>query len=90
MLDIDERGLQYYRTTVSPKRHVLVIGGSVAFGAYASSIATTYFNVLGTELERLGTPADLTIVAAGAWKATQEGRAHQRYEPSLRPDLIVF
>lgn len=89
-VDIDQRGLQYYRTTASPKRQVLIIGGSVAAGAYASSIATTYYDVLGTELERLGTPADLTIVAGGAWKTTQEGRALQMYEPSLRPDLIVF
>jgi len=90
LVDIDERGLQYYRTSASPKRQVLIIGGSVAAGAYASSIATTYFNVLGRELERLATPADLTIVAGGAWKATQEGRALEMYEPSLRPDLIVF
>ena len=69
---------------------MLIIGASVAAGAYASSIATTYFDVLGRELERLGTPADLTIIAAGAWKATQEARALQMYEPSLRPDLVVF
>jgi hypothetical protein len=89
-LDIDERGLQHYRTTASPKRQAMIIGGSVAFGAYASSIATTYFNVLGAELERLGTPADLTIVAAGAWKAGQEARALVLYEPTIRPDLVVF
>ncbi len=90
LLEIDKGGLQYYRATASPKRQVLIIGGSVAFGAYASAIATTYFHVLGTELERLGSPADLMIVAAGAWKATQEGRALTMYGPSLRPDLIVF
>ena len=89
-LAIEERGLQYYRTTASPKRQVMIIGGSVAFGAYASSIATTYFNVLGAELERLGTPADLAIVAAGAWKAGQEARALVMYEPTIRPDLVVF
>jgi hypothetical protein len=89
LLDVDENGLQHYRTAASPKRHVLIIGGSVAFGSYASSIATTYFNVLGTELERRGTPADLTIVAAGAWKGLQEGRALEVYGTSLVPDLIV-
>ena len=90
LLDVDERGLQYYRTTASPKRHVFIVGGSVAFGSYASSIATTYFHVLGTELDRLGTPADLTILGSGAWKALQEGHAVQQYASSLRPDLIVL
>jgi hypothetical protein len=69
---------------------VLIIGGSVAFGAYASSITTTYFHVLGTELERRGTPADLIIVAAGAWKSRQEGHALEMYATRLDPDLIVF
>lgn len=89
-LDIDEQGLQRYRTDASPKRYVLIIGGSVAFGAYASSIAATYFHVLGTELERLGTPADITIVASGAWKSLQEGHALEQYGSSPTPDLIVF
>jgi lysophospholipase L1-like esterase len=89
LLQIDEHGVQRYRTAGSPKRHVLIVGGSVAFGAYASSIATTYFHVLGTELERLGTPADLTVVAARAWKARQEGHIVQQYEGRLDADLVV-
>jgi len=88
LLDVDERGLQHYRTAAGPKRQVLIIGGSVAFGAYASTIATTYFDVLGAELERLGTPADLTIVASGAWKALQEGHAVELYGNGA--DLIVM
>jgi hypothetical protein len=90
LLDVDAQGLQRYRTAASPKRRVLIIGGSVAFGSYASSIATTYFHVLGTELERRGTPADLTIAAAGAWKGLQEGAALELYGTSLRPDLTVL
>jgi lysophospholipase L1-like esterase len=90
LLDIDDSGMQHRRTGMSPKRRVLIIGGSVAMGAYASSIATTYFNVLGAELERLGTPADITIVASGAWKALQEGVAVEQYGDSLAPDVVVL
>ena len=90
VLDIDEEGVQRYRTAASPKQHVLIIGGSIAFGAYASSIATTYFHVLGTELERLGTPADLTIVASRAWKAVQEGHIVQQHDGRLDADLVVM
>ena len=90
LLDIDEHGMQHFRTGMATKRRVLIIGGSVAMGAYASSIATTYFHVLGAELERLGTPADITIVASGAWKALQEGVAVEQYGDSLAPDLVVL
>jgi lysophospholipase L1-like esterase len=88
LLDVDDRGLQRYRTAGAPKRQVLIIGASVAFGAYASTIAATYFAVLGAELERLGTPADLTVVASGAWKALQEGHAVELYGSGA--DLIVM
>jgi lysophospholipase L1-like esterase len=90
LLAIDERGLQRYGATAGQKRNVLILGGSVAFGAYASSIETAYFHVMGRDLERRGTPADLTVAAAGAWKSIQELRALEIYGPALRPDVVVF
>jgi lysophospholipase L1-like esterase len=90
LLDIDANGQQHYRSGQNPKRSVVIFGGSVAFGGYASSIATTYFHVLGDALQRLGTPADITVVASGAWKARQEGVALEHYGTSPPPDLIVF
>ena len=90
LVDIDERGLQRYVAAAAEKRRVLVVGGSVAFGAYASSIDTTYFHVLGTELERLGTPADVIVVASGAWKSIQELPALATYGPGLHPDVVVL
>jgi lysophospholipase L1-like esterase len=50
---------------------------------------TTYFHVLGTELERLETPADVTVVASGAWKSLQEVPALATYGPELHPDVVV-
>ena len=90
LVDIDERGLQHHVAVSADKQRVLVVGGSVAQGAYSSSIDTTYFHVLGTELERLGTPADVTVVAAGAWKSLQELPALATYGPELHPDVVVF
>ena len=90
MLDVDARGFQHYVSTAERKSRVVVFGGSVAFGGYASAISATYFHVLGTELERLSTPADITIVAGGAWKAIQEADALYAYGAQLEPDLIVF
>jgi len=90
LLDIDERGLQRYVTARADKQRVLVVGGSVAQGAYSSSLDTTYFHVLGTELERLGTPADVTVVAAGAWKSLQELPALATYGPEVHPGVVVL
>src|SRR5439155_1207317 len=90
LLDVDARGFQHYVSTAERKSRVVVFGGSVAFGGYASAISATYFHVLGTELERLSTPADITIVAGGAWKAIQEADALYAYGAQLEPDLIVF
>jgi len=90
LMDIDARGWQRYVSAAESKSGVVIFGGSVAFGTYASSISTTYFHVLGTELERRSTPADVTVVAGGAWKAIQEIRALAVYGDELKPDVIVF
>jgi hypothetical protein len=90
LLEIDDRGFQHYTSADRNKANVLILGGSVAFGAYASEISKTYFHVIGAELERQSVPADLTIVAAGAWKSIQELKALKLYGPTLKPDLVIF
>jgi hypothetical protein len=90
LLEIDSFGLQHFRSTQGNKSKVIILGGSVAFGAYASEIAKSYFHVLGEELERQAAAADVTIVAAGAWKSIQELNALELYGPASRPDLIIF
>jgi GDSL-like Lipase/Acylhydrolase family len=90
LLEIDSSGLQHFRGTRRNKSKVIIFGGSVAFGAYASEIAKSYFHVLGGELERQAAATDVTIVAAGAWKSIQELNALELYGPTLRPDLVIF
>lgn len=90
LLDVDREGLQHYRPTAPPIGRVLILGGSVAFGAYASSIDRTYFHRLGVMLEERGAPADLVVLAAGAWKSSQDLIALQTAGPGLRPDLVVM
>ena len=69
---------------------VLILGGSVAWGAYASTLAETYFAQLAEELRRAGTPVDVTVVAAGAWTSENELKALRRHGPALRPGVVVF
>ncbi|OGU21416.1 MAG: hypothetical protein A2X85_02650 [Geobacteraceae bacterium GWF2_54_21] len=90
LIDIDGLGRQYYRSAGEVKYRILIMGGSVASGANASGIPSTYFSVIGDELERRGLPVEIVIVAAGAWKSSQELRALEPNLQTLRPDLVVF
>lgn len=90
LLEIDAEGLQRY-VPQSPSSHrVLIVGGSVAFGSYASECSKTYFHVLGVELEQRGKPTEILVVAAGAWKAMQEVVALERHLPRWKPHVVVF
>ena len=90
LLEIDERGFQRYTSSTRSKSSLVIIGGSVAFGAHASEISKTYFNVIGTELERRAMPAEITIIAAGAWKSVQDLIALRLYGGMIKPELIIF
>jgi hypothetical protein len=91
LMDIDEDGYQKYISPADKKADLVILGASVAFGMNASSIANTYFAVLGAELDEMGTPADIVVVATGVWKSSQELAALKLYlGEEHRPDVIVF
>ena len=50
-ITIDENGWQYYRSRHTARHKLLVLGGSVAFGAYASNEQNAYFSRLGQILD---------------------------------------
>ncbi len=90
LLAVEGKGLQRYRTEAEQRFVILLLGGSVGFGAYASSVDTTYFAVTGRELDRLGLPSDLHVYAAGAWKSVQEKAALLLHGERVGPDVVVF
>jgi len=90
LMDIDGLGRQYYHSPGKARHRILILGGSVASGANASGIPATYFNIIGAELARRGLPVEIVIVAAGAWKSSQEVRALQGQLEKFNPDLVVF
>jgi lysophospholipase L1-like esterase len=88
ILEIAEDGSQSWTSGREPKRRILILGGSVAFGVYASSIDATYFNQLGRSLEADGIPVFIKVVATGAWKARNELPA---LDAESGPwDLVIF
>jgi hypothetical protein len=91
LLDVDAGGVQHYESGAVDPARVLIVGGSVAFGSYSSRIQTTYFHLLGELLVAAGTPADVDVLASGAWKAVQEVRALDLYlEERKPPDVVVL
>ena len=85
----DGRGLQKVSTRKALGT-VLIVGGSTAAGAYASSTQKTYFSVLSNALKTRGLPVDIVIAASGAWKSVQEAEAIRLYTPELRPLVIIM
>ncbi len=87
----DEQGCQHFRPQGEPAREILILGGSVAWGAYASSVQQVYFAAVGRALVERGLPAHITVLAAGAWKSHQDLRAMEiRLEEGDSYDLIIF
>lgn len=89
LVEIETDGTQAWLPAKPARRRLLIVGASVAFGAYASSIDKSYFAVLGRELERQGLPTEIRVFAAGAWKSTQEIAALELELSRRKPDLVV-
>jgi GDSL-like Lipase/Acylhydrolase family len=88
-VEVDARGFQSVGEPSAP-RHVLILGGSVAWGAYASSIAKTYFALVADALARAHVPVRITVLAAGGWDSKNELAALRTSGLLQHPDVIVF
>lgn len=89
-ITIDEKGWQHYRSRGVAQHTLLIIGGSVAFGAYASSEQDTYFWRLGELLdEDPRTASDIVVVASIAWKSSQELAAFALEAEAIEPDWLI-
>jgi lysophospholipase L1-like esterase len=89
LVEEDAAGMQRYALP-SARVHILVIGGSVAWGAYASGEDETYFAQAAKRLAEAGWPVRFTVLAAGAWTSDNELSALRGYGLGLRPDVVVF
>lgn len=66
------------------------MGASLAFGACSSDIPNTYFTRLAALLAQKSYPPEITVLAAGGWKSSQELEALQRFGFPSRPDVVLF
>ena len=86
---IDAQGFQHAGPADAPFR-VLVLGGSVAFGAYASSAAETYFAKLAEGLAVRGLPTRVSVLAASAWVSGHELAAFLLRGGEAAPQVALF
>jgi lysophospholipase L1-like esterase len=89
LVDEDAAGLQRWGRADAP-RHLLILGGSVAWGAYASTEDATWFARMGRWLAASGSPARITVLAAGAWTSDHELKALKFRGLALAPDVVMF
>jgi len=90
-ITIDENGWQYYRSRGTARHKLLILGGSVAFGAYASSEEQAYFTRLGRILDAdPRTASDIVVFASIAWKSTQELSAFVTRTQEVDPDWLIL
>jgi lysophospholipase L1-like esterase len=89
LVDEDAAGLQRLGPASAP-RHLLILGGSVAWGSYASSLDAVYFARMGRWLAARECPTRITVLAAGAWTSEHEVKALRLRGLALAPDVVMF
>jgi len=89
LVEEDAQGVQRFGPAGAP-HHILILGGSVAWGAYASAIETTYFARLAHALAAGGQPVQITVLAAGAWTSEHELTALQARGLAFGADVVMF
>jgi len=88
-VEVDASGMQVHESA-GARAKVLVVGGSVAWGAFASTEEETYFAYAARFLQDAGWPVRFTILAAGGWTSENELSALSRYGLAQHPDVIIF
>ena len=89
LVEEDAAGLQRWGPT-DATHHIVILGGSVAWGAYASSPDATYFARIGRRFAAQGSPVRITVLAAGAWTSEQELKALRARGLTLDPDVVMI
>jgi lysophospholipase L1-like esterase len=89
LVEVDQHGMQHAGRKDAPC-HILIIGASVAGGASASEISTTYFVKLFQYLEDAKKAVKVTVYAGGGWISAQEVSALLYKGLQLHPDIVIF
>lgn len=86
----DKLGRQYYQCEHANCKNLLILGGSVAGGAYASEIKKTYFNILGETLAQKSCACHITVMSGGGWTSENEIPTLKVLLGEKRYDVVMF
>ncbi len=87
-VEVDENGLQHAGARDAEQR-VVLLGGSLAFGWFASAPETAFFARTAAWLERIGTPVHLVNAATYGWTTEQELAVLRHRPDELDADVVV-
>jgi hypothetical protein len=84
----DKDGWQKAGPAGAPRR-LAVVGGSVAFGACASTQEAAWFDRLARLLGERGFPAEVMVFAAGSWTSLHEERVVHEAVGAFKPVVLL-
>jgi lysophospholipase L1-like esterase len=90
IIEINDDGLQTAGGSENPYPHILIVGGSAAWGAGASDIANTYFSQLYGMLKNEFPDAKISVLAYYGSTSNTDLSSFVRKGLDANPDLVVF
>ncbi|MEM7582086.1 MAG: SGNH/GDSL hydrolase family protein [Acidobacteriota bacterium] len=90
LVTIDGRGFQHVGPGLEATPRVLFVGGSVAFGAYASTVETTYFYLLWRQLQEEFPGVAISVLARNGSVGIEDFEAYALRGSEVQPDMVVF
>ena len=90
IIELNDDGLQTAGRSENPYPHILIVGGSVAWGAGASNIANTYFAILYGMLKNEYPDTKISVLAAYGSTSNTDLSSFVRKGLDAKPDVVVF
>jgi hypothetical protein len=89
-VDVNEEGFQIVGDPRTAQYRILILGGSVGFGAYASDIQHTYFSRMLDYLKSQNQSVVIYVLATHGWRTRNELAALEKYGLAIKPNLVLF
>jgi lysophospholipase L1-like esterase len=90
IIEVDELGFQYTGNDANPTPNILIVGGSVAWGAGASDIENTYFAKLQKKLKKDYPDVGISVLATYASTGHTDLYSFVTNGLDVKPDIVIF
>ncbi len=90
LVTIDGRGFQHVGAGADAFPRLLLVGGSVAFGAYSSTVEDAYFSALLRHLQPEFPGIGISILARNGSVGLEDVEMYALRGQEVHPDMVVF